>query len=127
MLPEPLVDARQELLAAAHARDADQSELAAAIDPTDMLETQKSENFRSQPGRCTIGSRKPAKLQYPSLFLGQGQIESGQPLPELPEKFFRLVPVLETAHEIIDKPHHVRLTLTLRFEFLLEPQIQAEV
>ncbi|SRR6266436_881741 len=118
------MDTCQELSAAAHAGNADQSELAAAIHPADMLEAQKLKSLRPHPGPCPIDSSKPAKLQNPSLLLGQIQVESDKPLPKLPEKFFRLVPVLETAHEIIDESHQIRLALTLRLEFLLKPQVQ---
>ena len=59
-------------------------------------------------------------------------------VPELPsgdtpcaagllESLARIIPELESHHKIISKTHQVRLAPTLRFDFLLKPQIENEV
>ena len=36
----------------------------------------------------------------------------------------RIVPVLEVSHEVVSKPCQIRLSLTRRFDLLLEPEIK---
>ena len=92
-----------------------------------MLEAEELKRLRPLSMLAPGGGGKTSKEQQPSLVLGQLQIELREPLPQLALEVLRVVLELEAPHEIISKTHQVRLASTLRFEFLLKPQIERKV
>src|SRR4030081_1553976 len=124
---QPLMGASKELATAVDAGEPDQGETSTAISSADMFEAEKLESFRSPVDACASLGGESAKEQQPSFLLGQFQVKSCEPRPQLSLKVFCVRQILETDHEVIDEAHQVRLALALWLELLLEPQVQVLV
>ena len=125
VMKDPLPCASQELPATLNARDANQSKSPRPINPTDMLEAQKLEGLRPPQSVSQTSHVCESPKEYaPSLFLGQLQPELREPLPHSLLELVRVFTELEAHHKVISKTHQIRLAPTLRFDFLLKPQIE---
>jgi len=124
---EPVVGASQKFPAALHARDSDHCELAAPIHPANVFEAKKLERLRLLTElRAPIGG-ETAKEHEPSLLLGHFQVELRKARLQLSLEALCVSLVLEAHHKIVSEPDEVGLSLALRLEPLLEPQIENKV
>src|SRR5262249_9501303 len=110
VMKNPLPCPGQELPTTLRARDTNQSKSPRSIDPTDMLEAQKLEDFRpSQSVPQIRHGCEPPKEDAPSLFLGQLQTEFREPLPHFLLEVVHILSELETHHEIISKTQQIQI------------------
>src|SRR3989442_1609478 len=128
MSREPLFGARQKLPTALPAREADHRERATAVvRSTYVREAQEVERLGSFiVCRLRLGGEAPEE-QQPRLVVGQLQVESREPPPQISVDPSRAPLVLEPPHKIIGKPNQVRLTPKPPPHFLLEPQVEHKV
>src|SRR5262249_43940415 len=97
MFEQPLAGASKKLSAALGAGDTGQGEPPAPVHTTDMLEAEELKRFRPLSMLAAHGGGKTSKEQHPSLVLGQFQIESREPLPQLALEVLRVVLELEAS------------------------------
>src|SRR5215510_7013412 len=113
MLREPLLGARQKR--------------AAAVRSAYVRETQEVERLGSLAVRRLPLGGKASEEQQPCLVVGQLQVESRKPLPQISVETLRVPLVLEARHKIIGKTNQIRLAPEPVPHFLLEPQVEHKV
>src|SRR5713101_4759288 len=124
---EPLFGACKKLATALPARETNHRERAAAVRSAYMREAQKVERVRPL-AICRLGlSGEASEEQQPRLLVGQLQIESREPLPQVPVEALRVPLILEARHEIIGKPNQRCLAPKPPPHLLLEPQVEDKV
>ena len=128
VLKNPFPCPSQELPTTLGAGYANQRESPFSVHPTDVFEAQKFESLRSSQSVSPTGYVGKSPKEYaPSLFLGQLQPEFREPLPHSLLELVHILPELKTHYKVISKTHQIRLATTLRFDFLLKPQIKNKV
>src|SRR5262249_36433411 len=109
------------------AREANHRERATAVRSAHMREAQKVERVWSL-AVCRLGlGGEASKEQQPRLVVGEFQIESREPLPQISVEILRVPLVLETRHKIVREPSQVRLTPKPAPHLLLEPEVEHKV
>jgi hypothetical protein len=128
VMKDPLPCPGQELPTTLNAGDTNQSKSPRSVHPTDMLEAQKLEGFRSPQSVPQTGHACESPKEYaPSFLLGQLQSEFREPLPHFLLELGRILSELETHHEVISETQQIRLASTFRSDLLLKPKIENKV
>jgi hypothetical protein len=93
--------------------------------PTYVSKTKKIKCFRlSFTPSLAVLDCKPPKLNKPRLALMEFQIELPKTLPKLSQEPLRVLPVLETNHEVIAEPDHDDIARGVPGPPLDSPQIE---
>ena len=72
-----------------------------------MRKAQKVEGLRSaEPSRAVVRLGEPSKLNQPGLVRVQVQFEPVKPVPQGAHESLRILPVLESDHEIVGVAHN---------------------
>src|SRR5215510_8245045 len=127
MLREPLLGARQKRATALPAWETNHRKRAAAVRSAYVRETQEVERLGSLDVRRRLLGGKASEEQQPCFVVGQLQVESREPLPQISVEALRVPLVLEARHKIIGKTNQIRLAPEPVPHFLLEPQVEHKV